>query len=876
MAHSILAGFLLGSTSLVLMPTAALAQDREAKAQEAPPPADEPPQGDSAIKDIIVTAQKRAQSVQEVPIAVSAFTAEALETRAVSTVAQLGNVTPNVTLDAGTPFSGSSAVLSAFIRGIGSDDFAFNIDPGVGIYIDGVYLARTVGANQDLLDIERVEVLKGPQGTLFGRNTIGGAISIVTRNPGDTFRLVGDLTAGSFNYARLRVSADLPIAPGLGMLVSAAVKTRDGYLQRIPFPDTRAANADAMNAFPASGYSSNEREGGDNDRVFRMKLRYDNGGAFTATLGADYTFSDSTGLANKLLGVPETPGNFAGTANLPGTGFDPTGTTGFSFAGLYNFCIGATPAEIAARGAAALCGGRGTQFSGGFRLPGLGSRNVDGDPSNDLLPWDNRFVTDDKDSSYATGMNFSRLRNWGATLTLDYDLSNDIAVRSISAYRKLDWRAGIDGDGTPLNFLHLSFPLDQKQFSQELQLIGKGLGGKLNYVLGAYYFEESGNQRDFVTFAEGLVQVDGDNVFDTKNYAFFGQVDWRPIDLIGVTLGGRYTSETKQFEGFQQELNGFNYKLFGCSDANGNVTPGGAFPLAPIPCAVGLSYPDPTNPVRVYPPGLREQKFDNFAPKVSVQIHPAERVMLYGSWSQGYKTGGWTTRLTNPQTEVDPFGEELVTTWEIGIKSQMFDRRLQINAAAFSTDYEGIQLNFQEGTSPTIRNAGDARIQGFEIEAVLSAARGLTLNASVGYLHTEYTDVLPGVLAVSAPDAFQAGTEIGATLPKSPNWKTSIAPQYVTALPGGSTLTLAADWSHSSDAWNNAQRTFALRRDAYDLVNANITWVEPDGRYSIGAGGTNILGSRYLTTGNSNVAVGTFFGTYNRPAEWFVRFGFNF
>ena len=139
-------------------------------------------------QDVIVTAQRREQRLQDVPIAVSAFTAQNLQERAVSDVSQLSNISPNVTLDGGTPFSASSQVLSAYIRGIGANDFAFNLDPGVGIYLDGVYLARTVGANQDLLDVERIEVLRGPQGTLFGRNTIGGAINIVTRRGQSGFR----------------------------------------------------------------------------------------------------------------------------------------------------------------------------------------------------------------------------------------------------------------------------------------------------------------------------------------------------------------------------------------------------------------------------------------------------------------------------------------------------------------------------------------------------------------------------------------------------------------------------------------------------------------------------------------------------------------
>ena len=147
------------------------------------------------IEEIIVTAQKRAENIQNVPIAITAFSGSDLQTKGITDLHQLSNMTPNVNLEAGSPFSGDRSVLSASIRGIGQDDFAFNLDPGVGIYLDGVYLARTIGANVDLLDVDRIEVLKGPQGTLFGRNTIGGAISIVTRTPGDQFFVEGEATA---------------------------------------------------------------------------------------------------------------------------------------------------------------------------------------------------------------------------------------------------------------------------------------------------------------------------------------------------------------------------------------------------------------------------------------------------------------------------------------------------------------------------------------------------------------------------------------------------------------------------------------------------------------------------------------------------------
>jgi len=342
-------------------------------------------------------------------------------------------------------------------------------------------------------------------------------------------------------------------------------------------------------------------------------------------------------------------------------------------------------------------------------------------------------------------------------------------------------------------------------------------------------------------------------------------------------LGARYTKEKKWFEGGQQELNGFNYKLFGCSDANGNITPNGPFPLAPIPCQVGLQYPDPNNPVRVYVPGVNRKNFDNFSPKIGIQLHPTDDVMLYGSWSKGYKTGGWTTRLTNPQGNVAPdFDEEKATTWEVGVKSTLLDRKLQLNAAAFTTQYNGIQLNIQVGTSPTIDNAGNARIKGFEIEAVAAPIEGLTINGSVGYIDAYYTYVSPAVTQVGGPSPFGAGAFVGAPLPKTPNWKTSISPRYEARLGNGGAMIVLADWSHSSGAWNDVARTFAARRAPIDMVNASISYREPNEHWTLTLGGTNLLKDRYLTSGGPNVAAGAFFGTYNRPREWYARFGFKF
>jgi iron complex outermembrane recepter protein len=820
----------------------------------------------TALEEVIVTAQKRSENVQDVPISISAFTASALQERSVGDLSQLSSLAPNVTFDAGTPFSGSGSVLAAYIRGIGQNDFAFNLDPGVGVYLDGVYLARTVGANQDLLDVERVEVLKGPQGTLFGRNTIGGAISVVTRDPGDDFGYQSDVTTGSFDLIKARGSIDVPLSDTLKSSITVGVKRREGYQKRVPFDVAdQVYDFNDIRDYQHINDDSASREGGDDVWNARVKLKWDNGGRVQARLSTDFTNVDQPASANSLLlAVPTVPGPFAGVAanNIPGTAFDPTASSGFLFAGLYNFCIGATGAEIAARNAQNLCGPRGTALNPSLQLSPLASVNVDADPFNNRLPFDNRFVTNDPDKSYATGASSQKLRNWGVAGVLDVDLSDSLAFKSITAFRDMGWKVGMDIDGSPLTTLAVSFEMNQQQISQEFQFNGNALDERLKYVLGLYYFREQGDLHDYVTFADGNLQIDGPNDLWTRNYGAFTQIDWRLTDLIGITVGGRYTKENKEFEGFQADLNGFNYKLFNCMDFTA--------------CRAPLNFPDPDYALRYYVPGTQKKDFNNFSPKVGVQLHPGDDVMLYASYAEGYKTGGWTTRLSNP-LPADPvtgivpapdFDEEEAKTYEIGLKSQFFGNRLQVNGAVFHTDYDGIQLNFQQGVSPTIQNAGNARIKGAEIELNTAITDAFTVAASAGYTDAEYTSVL--AQSVVSPNPLQAGVFVGGELPKTPETTYNISPRYEIALSGGASVVLIADYTRVGKLWNDTERTLLLERDASDLINASIAYRAESGKWDVTLGGTNLSDERFLTTGQAQIGGGLIYGTYNRPREWYL------
>jgi iron complex outermembrane receptor protein len=853
------------------------------------------------LEEITVTAQRRSENIQDVPIAVTAVTAEMLETKGLNDVSKLSALAPNVTLDAGTPFSGSDTVLAAFIRGIGQNDFAFNQDPGVGVYVDGVYLARSVGSNTNMLDVERVEILKGPQGTLFGRNTIGGAISIVTREPGDQFMFRGSVTGGTFSRMDVQATADLPISDRLRTSLSFSSLRRDGYQRRLPYtddgqsgseddfagfdpfdPDIQddpaflAAQAtldpayipdchipgqtcsfvtDPTTAFPAAGRGTSDREGGVDQFSIRGKAVFLASDDLKVTLTADYQKVDQSAAANTMAGI-----------------------NSVVFSGFYNRCLrGADDAFAPGAGLGVLC----TSTRGGLsptpttyaELPSIFGVNQDGDPTNNRIPYDSRFETGDIDVNYSTGNSFSRLENYGVAATVEYALTDSMNLKSISAYRDLYWTTGMDLDGSPLPILEPSFEMPQREYSQELQLNGNAVGGKLNYTLGAYYFHEEGNLHDWVLFPGGLFMVDGPNSLETKASALFVHMNYRATDQWAFTLGARYTDETKNFEGGQNDSNGLTYKITGCfppeDPANAHLDP--AIPPV-VTCQGALGFPDATQPWRFYPPGVNQLDFTNTSPVAGAQFHMNDDTMFYVSYSEGYKTGSWTTRLSaaNPTYNDSLFFDpENATAYEIGMKSELFNRRLRLNSAVFFTDYEDIQLNSQIGISPTLVNAGDAEIKGIEIEAQAVISDAFSFNAAIGTADAKYTRI--------APNTTDNGTVITTAfeLPKTPEYKIYFGPQYLTSLNSGAALQFNLDWTHTDDVQNDLGNTALLTREANDMVNASVTYKSQDDKWEFVVGGTNLTDERFVVSGQNQGGAIVVQQNFNRPREWFATLRVN-
>jgi len=777
---------------------------------------------ESGLAEITVTAQKRSQNIQDVPIDMVALSGEMLQDRSITSIVQIGDYVPSVQLSNSSQIVGSSQSLSAFIRGIGQDDFSAGFDPGVGTYVDGVYLARTVGANVNLLDVERVEILKGPQGTLFGRNTIGGAISVVTRDPAPIGGLSAELTGGRFDRYGGRFIADLPISDVLLSSVAMSASSVSGFEKRIPFPGASAYAADTVSDFAGlgivPGIGAHSTLGGSDDVNVRAKLLWKAAAGLRVTLIADYGHSSGSTEPYTLIAVSTAPGTLSG---------------------LYNTCINTPVTTLAAMGLGAVCGPR---VGPGTALGGV---NTDSNPANNRLPYDSRYITGNFDTTYGTGNNYSQLDNWGSATTIVYDISEHVAVRSITAFRRQDWNVGTDPDSSPIIMFQPNILQEERQVSQEFQFTGEAIADRLDWLVGAYYFSEDATEQQNPILAGGMFPIYNPTELQTESGAAFAHLNFKLSDRWQITAGGRYTKEKKWVATNQQDLNLFLEKLG-------------------VPAS---AYPNPSNLTQLLPVEQQERSFDNFSPRLGLENHPTEDMMLYATFSKGYKSGGWTTRVSFPEKIVPTFNPETAETYEIGMKSQFLNHRLQVNLAGFTTQYKAIQLLIQEGVAPTFVNAGDARIKGIEIDSEAAITDTLHVTASAGYIDAFYTSIEDptGVITLES------------SLPKVAKWTAHVGADYREYLPWSDSVTFRGDYTFKSRVANDADNTPQLFAPGISLVDLSATYQPSFGNWSFIAGGTNITNRRYLVNGETQLGgAGMIFGVSNRPAEWYITARFKF
>ena len=774
--------------------------------------AQEPDETEAALADeITVTAQRVEEAVQDVPISIVTRSGEELERQAIGDVQALAEAAPGVVISGQSPTTGEVAI---YIRGIGSSTLGIGTEPTVGYYVDGVYMPRPQAAVNPFLDLERIEILRGPQGTLWGRNSTAGAVNVVTRAPEGQFH--GRLFTSFSEYDSSQSAEGRRYGMSLTGPVSSKVLGRfTGAAAQVEDP--------TWNDFLGAGPDNFDGV------TLRGSLTFLPSDSLTFTIRADSTDDDAH-------------------ANFP---FKPFDVSPYSTVGTLN------------------------RFYGYAEPDGVHTVSTDVAPTS---PYEES----------------------GFSLTIDKAMGNGANLTSIGSWREFDSMREADVDGSPNPFVMTSGTFNSQWWSQELQL--SGASERANWVAGAYGFgEESRTLVNNVTdtgllsvwlFANSpqTFQFDpatycslgvlappflcGANYFnavapflglpmpgtstplpfetnlDTSLYAAYGQVDWHLSDRVSLTTGARYTADEKE-----HRQGSLDFRTL-------------------LPETQHLT-----------------DSWSALTPKLGIEVRPRENVMLYGAVTAGYKSGGYNSVSLQPA-----FDEETVTSFEVGIKSSVADRKVRINAAAFHYDYDDLQVAVLYPDRSVVENAARARIQGLDFELSVRPNRQFSFDLSFEYLDDEFTDFttldpvlqaqfVEGLLAAGLIDPAQVlqggGGALpippsdlsGNGLPRAPDFSAAASLQYTFDLGGSGSLIARGEYQYSDDVAFDAFERFV--QPSYGLFHAQLRWTSAQGRVFVAAYGRNL--------GNEEYRLSQFFVNYTGslavwapPAEVGLQLGFDF
>jgi iron complex outermembrane recepter protein len=734
------------------------------------------------LESVIVTARRREESLQDTPVAITALSADALQRQQVVSTTDLDKVAPNIQFHSYGTLTGNNSAAQVFIRGIGQSDATPAVDPGVGVYIDDVYMGRAVGAAMEFRDIASVQILRGPQGTLFGRNTIGGAVLLTSNDPGTDAGNSVRVGLGEDNLREIFGAFDLPLSDDWSARLALGMKQRDGYVTRV----------------------SDGKDLGDEDmRTGQVAVRYQPSDSFKVLLRADYTKEDENGSPFVFRAMNE-GATFVGAASIA--------------AGCPNILDPFPPPLLVGPLADPRCGND-AQALGEFRNGG----------------------------TYPAS---STLDNRGASLVASWDVNDVFSLKSITADRRLEWTGTRDADNTPLLILHTNYDSESKQFSQELQALVDT--EKLDGVIGAYYFDEESFDRLLVPLGNPGTSYDTQRVsMDSEARAAFTEWTFQFTDAFSATAGIRYTKETK----------GLQAIMF-------NVAPATrAEPAAPTAlCPFAGAPPTQTNCLFLTTNQF-ERDFSATTKSASVQYRFNESVMTYLSWSEGFKSGGFNQRYNAapPGNAPISFGAETAESFEIGLKLDPTDS-LRINIAAFSTEYDDIQMTYRLGVVPLLFNAGVASIDGAEVELEFMPTEDFRLDASVGYLDAKFDSITPP--PPFGPVTPTATATLSSRLPFTPEFQGHVGMSY-TFHPGANwLLTPRVDVSYTDEQFFDAGNSPEIAQDeAVTLIGASVALASADEKWRIVLGGTNLTDELYPVAGTSSLTTASGYSEiiYARP-----------
>lgn len=837
---------LLGCTSwigLALTATPTIAQETQADTS-------------GQIEEIVVTAQFREQNLQDTPIAITAVNAAMLEARGQVTIDQVAAQAPNVTLAPQGQQNGAGMV--AFIRGVGQIDFNYALEPGVGIYVDDVYIPSLSASMLELLDLDRVEILRGPQGTLSGRNAIGGAIKLFSAKPqGDGSGSI-QATYGSYDRVDMRGMMDFAVSENVAARVSAVSRNQDGFVKRLDYGLTH----------PGSGVLTNGQGpnpqlgtlGGISYAAARLAVRWNPSAKVEVNIIGDYTRDRSESSPSVLVFGNHPGANANGMPWLPST-------------------IDGSVIPLDCR----------------FVPHGVNSCDT-------LTGYDTRYV------SYASFMDqtpatsqapykpfhldpHQYLTDYGINGSIDVDLAPNLQLKSITAWREFvsDWAQ--DVDNTPLTSQMLNQHLVNTQWSEELRLNGQLMDGALDFTVGGYYFDRNGTltARVDLNYA-GIDFIHGPDTTPATNKAAFANVTYHANADLNVTAGVRYSEDHKEYTFFRR---------------NPDLT----VPNAPCAFFLGAPTAGPTG-IGNDPNCLLFGLNGEVAPKVSnnrtdwrvaVDYRISESLMGYAQVATGYRAGGINPRpffgsSAGPLNQIKSFDPETLTTYEVGFKADLLDNRLRLNSAFFFNDYKDIIVTLAQcPIAPCLQpnNVGTADVKGVEVEVTFRPTEALSIDASIAYLDFQYKKL-------NATSAELGGLTLDMITPFTPETTFSGGIQYDWDDVAGGTLSARVDGYYQSHIYTEpiniddsprAPRPGANaalgvvhatnRIDSRFLANAHLTWTAPEEDWRVIFEVQNLTDKYYFTSmyeqsGGPTSGANTISGAPGLPRTWSMTFKHDF
>jgi len=803
------------------------------------------PQSATELPEVVVTAQFVEQNLQDTPIAITAVNAEMLEARNQTNIAQVAAQAPNVSLRP-QPQNGGTG-LTAFIRGVGQVDFNYAVEPGVGLYVDDVYIPTMSSSLLELVDLDRIEILRGPQGTLAGKNSIGGAIKVFSAKPEGTD--TGSLRAsyGKLNAINVRGMADLRVSDNLFMRVSGMTRSQDGYVGMLDYGQTHPSSNVPQNNTRGIGNSDYSTMGGQNITAGRLALRWMPADGTEVNLTTDYTRERSEAIpavliaAGDLNTAPFDPSSVGNSASVDGSGA-PVYTNPW------------------------LIGKDGNQVNMSCAFVPYGAYSCD--TGGDLLGWNPKYVSysnfmDAMDPTSQApfkpyfALPITTFQGWGSALNVSHDFNDNVQFVYIGSYRKYESKFGQDQDATPLAVAQLDNQLNHHAFTSEVRLNLKSSNGFAEGTVGAFYLDQKGTYTARVdlnyVIPTTIDFIHGPDTTPSTTKAVFGTATIHPTEAMSLTGGLRYTKDQKDYTYYR-------------SNPDGSVPdPDTCALFADSNCLLAGIY-DITGSFKGHRTDWR----------VVADYRFTDDFLAYASASTGFKGGG-----VNPRpffvTQRLPFKPETLTTYEIGFKSDLFDKRMRLNGAVFLNKFKDIQLRKQScpeaatdgfPAEPCLRpdNIGAADVKGAEIEASVYPGGGFSFDGSISVLDFKFTS------DYDAGTGFLLNTAINHNniTPYTPELTYSAGAQYVHGITSG-TLSFRLDGSYQSKVYDNAENTSFSKVDGRFLANARITYARSED-WKVALEVQNLF-NKYYFMSKSDVStgqLGVVTGVPGLPRTWAV------